>query len=214
MEKYDHLEIARIIGEPKDPRKPYSDIVSAVCEVDSADPNEYVYYFDVLFDTDYVISTIASGTTQTAVTPDTPSLLSFVDLATNEYYVKLTDLANAKERVLGRKKITINRALNAIETQKVVDLLDAAAIARGNLNDLRSGETTFNYRYVVDMIDQVIDYADKYVLVAGSAIDKDLKLMDWVDSHESLMSAKTISAFHYIGGTPRSELREDNTEGR
>jgi hypothetical protein len=195
MNKYDHLEISRIIGEPKDARRPYPDLVSAVCEVDSADPNEYVYYFDVLFDTDYVISTVASGVTQTNVTPDTPALLTFVDVATNEYYVKITDLASAKERVLARKKATINRALNAIETQKVIDLLDAAAIARGNLNDLRSGETTFNYRYVIDMIDQVIDYSENYVLAAGTAIDKDIKLMDWVDNKFQ----SSIEAFKALG---------------
>ncbi len=195
MNKYDHLEIARIIGEPKDPRRPYPDLVSAICEVDSADPNEYVYYFDVIFDTDYVISTVASGTTTTNVTPYTPTLLTFLDIATNEYYIKITDLAISKERVLARKKITINRSLNAIENQKVVSLLDAAAIARGNLNDLRSGETSFNYRYVVDMIDQIIDYSENYVLVAGTAIDKDIKLMDWKDNKFQ----SSIEAFKALG---------------
>lgn len=195
MNKYDHLEIARIIGEPKDPRRPYPDLVSAICEVDSADPNEYVYYFDVIFDTDYVISTVASGVTQTNVSPYTPTLLTFLDIATNEYYVKITDLAISKERVLARKKVTINRSLNAIENQKVVSLLDAAAIARGNLNDLRSGETSFNYRYVVDMIDQIIDYSETYVLVAGTAIDKDIKLMDWKDNKFQ----SSIEAFKALG---------------
>ena len=195
MNNYDHLEIARIIGEPKDPRRPYPDLVSAICEVDSADPNEYVYYFDVIFDTDYVISTVATGTTTTNVTPYTPTLLTFLDIATNEYYIKITDLAISKERVLARKKVTINRSLNAIENQKVVSLLDAAAIARGNLNDLRSGETSFNYRYVVDMIDQIIDYSENYVLVAGTAIDKDIKLMDWKDNKFQ----SSIEAFKALG---------------
>jgi len=195
MNDYNHLEIARIIGEPKDPRRPYPDLVDAICEVDSADPNEYVYYFDVIFDTDYVISTVAAGTTTTNVSPYTPTLLTFLDIATNEYYVKITDLAISKERVLARKKVTINRSLNAIENQKIVDLLDAAAIARGNLNDLRSGETSFNYRYVIDMIDQIIDYSETYVLVAGTAIDKDIKLMDWKDNKFQ----SSIEAFKALG---------------
>jgi len=195
MNKYDHLEIARIIGEPKDPRRPYPDLVDAICEVDSADPNEYVYYFDVIFDSDYVISTVASGTTTTNVTPYTPTLLTFLDIATNEYYIKITDLAVSKERVLARKKVTINRSLNAIENQKIVNLADAAAVARGNLNDLRSGETSFNYRYVIDMVDQIIDYSETYVLIAGTAIDKDIKMMDWKDNKFQ----SSIEAFKALG---------------
>ena len=195
MLQYDHLELARIIGEPKDPRRPYPDLVNAICEVDSADPNEYVYYFDVIFDTDYVISTVASGTVQTNVTPYTPTLLTFIDIATNEYYIKITDLATSKERVLARKKVTINRSLNAEENRRIIALLDAAAIARGNLNDLRSGETSFNYRYVIDMIDQIIDYSETYVLVAGTAIDKDIKLMDWKDNKFQ----SSIEAFKALG---------------
>jgi WD40 repeat protein len=183
MFKYDSLELARIIGEPKDPRRPYPLLVDALCEVDSADPEEYVYYFDVLQDTDKIFTITADGSvTTTNVTPDTPALLSFVDVATDEYYVKVIDLAKAKERVLGRKKITINRALNAEENYQVVTLLNAAAVAEGNLNDLRSGETSFNYQHLIDMIDQVIDYSENYVLTAGTQIDKDIKLWNWKDN--------------------------------
>lgn len=183
MFKYDHLEIARIIGEPKDPRRPYTMLVDALCEVDSADPDEYVYYFDVLQDTDkiYVITANGAVTTEN-VSPDTPALLAFADYASPEYYVKITDLAKSKERVLGRKKATINRALNAEENYQVINLLDAAAVGEGNLNDLRSGEVAFNYEHLIDMIDQVIDYSENYVLTAGTQIDKDIKLWNWRDN--------------------------------
>lgn len=193
--KFDALEIARIIGQPLDPRRPYPSLVETLCELDTADPNEYVYDFDVLAETDYIYTTVASGLTQVAVTPDTPALLSFVDLASPEYYVKLTDLASAKERTLARKKATINRALNMEENYRVIQLLDAAAIARGNLNDLRSGQTSFNYEYLIDMIDQIIDYSENYVLVAGTQIDKDLKLFDWKDNKYHSM----VEAFNDLG---------------
>jgi len=183
MLKYDQLEIARIIGEPKDPRRPYPLLVDAVCEKDSADPDEYVYYFDVLQDTDkiYVITANGSVTTEN-VTPDTPAQLTWIDLASPEYYVKVIDLAKAKEKVLARKKVTINRALNVEENRAVLALIDAAAQGQGNVNDLRSGDTSFNYEYLIDMIDQVIDYSENYVLVAGTQIDKDIKLFDWKDN--------------------------------
>ena len=72
--KYDHLEMARIIGEPVDPRRRYPDVISKICEIDRADPNEYVYQFDVLFDTD-VIYTITEADTSSVVYAKTYELL-------------------------------------------------------------------------------------------------------------------------------------------
>ena len=213
--KYDSLEIARIIGAPFDPRRPYPLLVEKLCETDTADPNEYVYQYDALLETDKVLISAGSTVTQENVTPDTPALITFTDVMSPEYYVKLTDLASAKEKTLARKKKTINRAMNAEENRMVIQLLNAAAIASGNLNDLRSGETSVNYQHIIDMVDEIIDYSENYVFVVGSQIDKDLKLMDWKDSDkESLMPAMTSSKFPYIGETPRSELVtvEDNTE--
>lgn len=190
MFEYKPLEIARILGEPKDPRKPYADLVSLVCDTDTAEPSEYVYYFDVLSETDKVYVITSSGeVTQENVTPDTPALITFVDVASPEYYVKITDLASAKERTLARKVATINRALNAYETYKLITLTDAAVPA-GNKFTLRSGSETFTYADLVDMIDSVQDYADNYVLVAGTTIDKDIKLWDWTDNrYQSLAEA-------------------------
>jgi hypothetical protein len=87
-----------------------------------------VYYFDVLVETDYVYGITSSGAvTSTNVTTDTPALFTFVDVATPEYYVKLTDLANAKEATLARKLKTINRSLNMYENKYIFDLAAAAA---------------------------------------------------------------------------------------
>ncbi len=196
MFKYDSLEMARIVGEPKDPRRPYPLLVNALCEVDSADPNEYVYTFDVLFETDTIHTITSTGALTTVnVTPDSPVALTWIDIASPEYYMKFTDLASAKERTLARKKATINRALNAEENYQVIALLDAAAIARGNLNVLKSGETSFNYAHLIDMIDQVIDYSENYVLVMGTQIDKDIKLWEWTDNRYH----STIEAMQSLG---------------
>lgn len=187
--KYSQLEIARILGEPRDPRRPYTKLIDSICETDTADPDEYVYYYDVLQDTDMVYTTIANGVTQVAVTPDTPTLLSFIDIASPEYYIKITDLADAKERVLARKVKTINRALNAWENYKILTTVNAAVQA-GNIHSLKSGVNHFNFENLVDMIDGLIEYGDDYVLVAGSQIDKDIKLWDWTDNkYQSLKQA-------------------------
>jgi hypothetical protein len=188
--KYDALELARILGEPRDPVKPYPDVLSAICQTDTAEPNEYVYYFDALTETDKVYIITSSGAvTQQNVTPDTPVLMTFVDLASPEYYVKLTDLASAKERTLARKVATINKSMNAYETYKVVQLIDAAVPA-ANKFTLSSGYTRFTYENLVYMIDSIQDYSDGYNLLAGSTIDRDIKLWDWNDNkYTSLASA-------------------------
>jgi len=187
--KYSQLEIARILGEPKDPRKPYTLLVEKICEIDTADPDEYVYYYDVLQDTDKVYTTIANGVTQQAVSPDTPTLFTFVDIASPEYYIKITDLADAKERVLARKVATINRALNAWENYKIITTMNAAVQA-ANIHSLKSGVNHFNFENLIDMIDGLLEYASSFVLVAGNQIDKDIKLWDWTDNkYQSLKEA-------------------------
>ena len=187
---YDPMEIARILGEPKNPIKPYPDVVTAVCEVDSAEPDEYTYYFDVLAETDKVYIITSTGeVTQLNVTPDTPALLTFIDVASPEIYVKLTDLASAKEKVLARKVKAINRALDAYETWKVLQTIDGA-VQSDKTFDLTSGQTRFSYNDMVNMIDSITDYADGYVFLAGNVIDKDIKLWDWNDNkYTSLASA-------------------------
>lgn len=183
------LEVARIIGEPRDPRKPYSKLVEMVCDTDTAEANEYNYYFDVIQDTDLVYTITSTGAlTQVAVTPDTPAALTFVDMASPEFYIKFTDLASSKERVIGRKVQTINRAMNAWENYEILRLTDAA-IQSGNMHDLTSGTKHFTYQNLIEMIDGVKDYGDKYVLAAGTLIDKDIILWDWTDNKYSSLKA-------------------------
>ncbi len=183
MFKYDSLELSRIIGQPVDPRRRYPNLIDAICDVDTADPNEYVYQFDVLSETDTIFTITSNGViTASHVTPDTPALMSFIDVASPEYFCKITELAKAKERTLARKNKTINRALNAWETWKILDLVNTAVVTRGNVWNLESGDTTFNYKMLINMIDQIIDYSENYVLAVGSAIDKDIKLWDWTDN--------------------------------
>ena len=195
QEQLNGLEMARIIGEPRDPRRPYSHLVETICDTETAQPNEYVYEYNVSLETDKIITTIASGITSVNVTPLTPTLLSFTNLASPEYYARVTDLVDAKETVLARKRLNILRAMNTEENYQCILLLAAAAASTGNLNDLRSGETTFTYSHLIDMIDQVIDYSENYVLVAGTQIDKDIKLWDYKDNKYHSM----VEAFNDLG---------------
>jgi len=188
---YTPLEVARIIGEPIDPRKPYGDIIPLISTTEYADPNEYVYYFDVLNETDIVYTITSTGAvTSTAVTPDTPAAFTFIDIASPEYYVKITDLASAKEATLARKLATINRSLNMYETKYMFDLASAAAATSTFEHTLTSGQMRFSYNDLILMVQDVVDYGDNYVLVVGSELDTDMKLWNWNDNkYHNLMSA-------------------------
>lgn len=191
MNPIDGLELAKIIGEPKDPRKPYPNIISKICMTDTADPEDYTYYFDALVDTDKIYIITSNGAvTQEYVAPDTPTLLNYTDVATPEYYIKLTDYMNRKESIFARKNATINRAMNAYETYKIIQLVDAAATGVGHTNTLGSGFTRFSYPHLIDMIEQVQDYGDQNVLLTGAQCSKDIKLWDWNDNkYTSLATA-------------------------
>jgi len=181
---YDRFEISKIIGQPVDPRKPYPDLVNMICERDTAEPEEYVYYFDVYKDTDTVYTITSTGSvTSSAVTPDTPAAFTFIDVASPEYYVKIVDLAKSKERVLARKKATINRALNGKEVEYILTLIEVGTPSanRFRLNS-SSGATTFNVDHLTQMCDVVKDYGDSYVLLVSSTIEKDIILWNWNDN--------------------------------
>jgi len=185
------LEVARIIGEPKDPRKPYPNLIENICEIDTANPEDYIYYFDAIQDTDKVYVITSTGeVTQENVTPDTPTQITFADAASPEYYIKITDLLSKKEDVLARKNKTINRALNAYEIQTVIGLMSTAASGVSHTNTLGSGYTRFSFPHLIDMLEQVQDYGDNYTLVLGATVDKDIKLWDWNDNkYHSLKEA-------------------------
>ena len=195
---YNPLEVAKIVGEPVDPRKPYTGLCEQICETDTAEPNDFYYYYDVLLDTDKVINITSSGELLTEnVVPDAPALASFTDLSTPEYYVKVTDLASAKERTLARKLKTINRALNEYEDYKILSLVSAGATTASHTHTLRSSYTRFVFPDLIDMIEDVQDYGSNYVLIAGAQIMKDISLWDWDDNK-----------FH----SPQEALRELNVK--
>jgi len=194
MSQINQLEVSRIIGEPLDPRKPYPHIVDATCDTDSAEPEDYIYYFDVLVEVEKVYVITSSGeVTQERVDPDTPAALTFADLATPEYYIKLNDYASRKENVLARKKKTIERALNSYENYQIITLLAAATSSTGNENTPISGAGRFRFIDLVAMVEQVQDYGDDLALINGASCDKDIIRWNWDDNkNQSLSEALTM----------------------
>ena len=175
------LEIAKTIGEPYDPVKPVPDLVSRLCLTDTVGVGEDAYTFDVNEDVKevYVLGANAE-IVSVKVTPDTPNLLSFVDLVTKEYYVTVSDILKGKYDVLARKKLTIENALNGIEVAKVI-----TAIATACPNANKFNRATFTWQDAVDMVDAIGNYGDKYLLICGANVGKDITLMNYTADMKS-----------------------------
>lgn len=168
------LEIARTIGEPYDPEKPYPELVSRVLEVADAEVGEDVYTFDVDEDVKEVYVLVNGIVTSQAVTPNTPNLLTFSDIATKEYYITVSDLLKGKYDVLARKKVTIERSLNALELYEMINAI-ATACPSGNKFD----GSAFSWEDAVKMVDSVENYGDRYLLICGANIGKEITLMNY-----------------------------------
>ena len=175
---YNPLEISRIIGEPKDPRKPYGyyGVIPDICEIDSALPEEHVYQFDATMETDKIYVVTSTGEcTQLNITPNTPTIISYVDNVTPEFWIKLKDLATAKEKILARKKVDINRALDGYEVYSILQALNTA-VQTANDYTIGSGNSGYAYDTLVQQMNGLDDYADNYVLLVSAAIQQDIRL--------------------------------------
>ena len=209
---YNPLEISRIIGEPKDPRKPYGyyGVIPDICEIDSALPDEYLYEFNATQETDKIYVVTSTGEcTQLNITPNTPSLISYVDNVTPEFWIKLKDLASAKEKILARKKVDINRALDGYEVYSILQALNSA-VQSANDYTIGSGNSSFAYDTLVQQMNGLDDYADNYVLLVSAQIQQDIRLWDWTyNKYTSLATAlkdlnvKIVRVFGqvYVDGT-------------
>lgn len=168
------LEVARVIGEPFDPKKRFMNLADELFTPDTASKGEDVYGWTADELTDYIITMDSTGEiTSVKITPGTPSTIVFADFSTKEYYVTIKDLARGKYDVLARRKAVIGRALDKLETYKVIQAIEAGVPA-GNKLTLASGQTRFKWTDFVDLCDLIADYDDGAALLVGKTIAKDI----------------------------------------
>ena len=192
-------EIAQVVGEPIDARNYFTDVVNMVSEVRTADPEEYVYYHTARIPTDRIeVVTADAVVTQRTNSLIAPTAFTFIDVASNEEIVKLTDLAKRKENIMARVNESINDGLNTKEINYVVSLLAAAATSSSQTVTLGSGVTTFQYQHVIQMLQQVNKYGDEYVLLMGTTCYQDYLLWNWTDNKNQ----DIFAAFRNIGIKP------------
>lgn len=187
----DFISIAKIIGEPLDPKKANAKVIEAICDISITSAGEDLYKFDVDEDVKevYVLADATGNVTSAQVTRLTESSVAFVDLASREYFVALYDLYRAKYDMLGKKKKAITRSLNAKEILMVLNVGLAAAAGAGN--DLQSGAgEKFKYPDMVALLEKVQDYGDGFVLVCGAEIYHDMIMWDYDENkYHSLKDA-------------------------
>lgn len=178
------MAIARVMGQPFDPRVPFTSLISAVCDVETVDGRDYTYYHSALLPTNKVIVTnAATGTlSETAVSPQTPTVLTFSPYNTENFYITLTALLDAKEDTIARKKKDIEVSMNLNEEWLVMNTLQTLAGDAGNDVYYDSGTARYTYKVFIDQLEQVRDYGSNFTLIKGSTIQSDMLKWDWDDN--------------------------------
>lgn len=189
---------SKVVGEPIDPLKPYAPVIDAICQTDTIAAGDDYLSYDVDEDTKYVYIIDNTGTVTTAaVTVGSPTGATFYPCLTRQEKIHIVDLLTAKYDVIAKKRRAVGRALDAIEIQKVIALLNSGTPA-GNRVVLGSGETKFKFSHLLDMRAKVQDYASKFALIMGSQVEDDM--IRWDYDENKYHSIKDM--FDELGITP------------
>lgn len=211
-------QIASILNESYDPELPIDETISVILNTASAEPHEDVYYFTPTLPVKkvYILSGNCNVTSE-AVTPASKNTLSFTTLVTPDYYICLDELLNGDMNILDLYAETIQEALNRQEIYAVLQLVDAAAVARSNVFGLDSGKTKFDYPKLVEMRKAIRKYGRKLVLITGAAVTEDVELMQYDANKHVAFSIKDVvdawipveSLDVTINGTETAVISED-----
>jgi len=173
-------QIAKVINETYDPEIPVNEVISAIMNLDTANPHEPVYYFVPTLPVKkvYVLSGNCNVTVE-VVTPTSKNTLSFTTIVTPDYYICLDDLLNGDMNILDLYAEDIQEALNREEIYAVLTLVDAAAVARSNVFTLDTGKVKFDYPKLVEMKKAIRKYGKTLVLITGCDVTEDIELMQY-----------------------------------
>jgi hypothetical protein len=159
----------------------------------SAEPHETVYYFTPTLPVKKVyLLTSNCNVTQEAVSPATKNTLAFTSIVTPSYWICLDDLLNGDMNILDLYAETIQEALNREEIYAVLALVDAAAVARGNVFGLDSGKNKLDYPKLVEMRKALRKYGRKLVLITGPNVTEDVELMQYDANKFSPVNIKDV----------------------
>lgn len=191
------LFMARTIGDVYDVELPIPEVISSIARVERAEVGEHVYYLVPTEKTKEVRTISANCTiTQTKVTPNTRTEVTWTDLVSEEVYVCLHDWLKADHDVLTFNADAIQEAMDRQEIFSVLALADAGAVAEGNVYTLDSGVTKFDYPKLVDMARSIAKYGKDLVLITGGNVTTDIMLLNYDADKNSSVSIFDVVSKH------------------
>lgn len=207
--------IARTIGDVYDVELPIPEVIESIARTERAEVGEHVYY-NAPDTITKKVNTLTSdcAVTQTRVVPNTRTEVSWTDLVSDEVYVCLQEWLKADHNVLEFNADAINEAMNRSEIYGALSLVDAGAVAEGNVFGFASGETTFTYPRLVAMARSVAKYGRELVLITGGDVTTDVQLMNYDADKNQAVSIFDVVQKHIpieelavtIDGTPTTVL--------
>lgn len=177
LDKNLHLEIAKLIGQPINPSLPVPMAISAIADVDTAEPGEKVFYFaSEDSDVDEIYDVDANGAiTVVKRNPASDTALTFKGLNSKLEYVLLDSVLSSPDvDVLGRKKGAIARGMDKLELRLIIK----AIMDSGNVDEIAVGSADDLYDVIMNAKHAVEDYGNDYVLLCGSAVKEGIDNYD------------------------------------
>jgi len=189
----------RIIGAPIDANHSVSVELTEICNIpEPAAPGELCYTF-VPDDSNGVDKIYTSGSEGQILTIKVKlaglTSLNFEFLQSKEEYVLVQELAESPDtNALARRKVSIGRAMDKLESKRVYDLVLALdGDTDVGLVDQEVARTTGEdiYDLIVAMVRKVENYANDYVLLAGNTAYAEIEDYDKANA-DNFLTAVSI----------------------
>jgi len=197
------LEIARLIGEPVDTRKPVAFEIGAVADVlPPAEPGEKVWIYSSVDDeAEYILAVDGDGViTPIKKSPLGDTQINFAGFNSRLEYVLVDDVLGSPDtQVLARKKEKITRGLDKRELLLLINAIEGSADTGSFKDNLPSGASIQSrdaetgddlYDVFIAMKHKLEDYGDGYVALVGSAVKEK------IDTYRK----ENASSFNYAVG--------------
>ncbi len=187
--------MARTIGDVYDVELPIPKVIEAISRVERAEVGEHVFY-NAPDTIDKTVNTISANCeiTQTKVTPNTRTEVTWTDLVTEEVYVCLHEWLKADHSVLEFNADAMNEAMDRQEIFATLALVDAGAVSESNVYTLDSSETTFTYPKLVEMARSIAKYGTELILITGGNVTTDVFLMNYdADKNQAVTIFDVVS---------------------
>jgi len=185
------LKIAKTIGVPVNPSLNTPVEVSALANLDEAEPGEHVYRYDAQdTDADEILDVATSTGVITAVktSPVADTLLTFKHLNSKKQYVLVPDVMDSpdttifsrkKERIIGAlDKLELRMILNAIIDGKTPGMVGGTHALEDAIAAVLPESADDIYDIIFAMKHAVEDYGNDYLLLCGSTIKEKIDTYD------------------------------------